>query len=454
MRRFLALLLVLTLAATAAACGGGDDSSSGDDGGDEASSSSDDSDGDIAEMDDDGGFDIDVEDDEDEDLSNEEVIENVQDFWEDNAEDIDHEFDRLPDERISAVPTEDGDNGPECGGVEIFPEDVAMNAFAAPCPEGLTVAWDPELIDGTLTDLFGEAGPAVVFAHEFGHIIQFQTGILDVTGQGFDNPPSVLTENQADCFAGAWVEQQVDDEWGPFADGAALDSSVGALIQVRDPVGADPNDPLAHGNGFDRVRAFQDGINQGVEYCYDYIDNPPDITQLPFDDEADLANEGNLPFDEVTDLVLEDLDFFFDENVDDFDSPGDPFDYVPEDDLRDLHEEIGDGAVATVFGIIWAQAAQDAAGDQVDGTSALLQRSCLVGAWLGDILDDQEDQDIERPSGVSLSPGDLDETIITFLRLIEEADTGGGVAFEAVSAMRIGAFGDIDDCRLGEFGEE
>jgi hypothetical protein len=453
LRRFLALLLVLVLSAAAVACGG--DDSSSDDGGDESSSGdSADSDGDIADMDEGGGFDIDISDDEEEDLSNEEVIEHVQDFWEDNAEEIGLDFERIPDDRISAVPTEDGDDGPECGGVPILPEDVAMNAFAAPCPEGLTVAWDPALIDDQLTETFGEAGPAVVFAHEFGHVIQFQSGILDDTGQGIGDPPSVITENQADCFAGAWVQQQVDDEWGPFADPAALDSSLGALIAVRDPVGSDPNDPLAHGNGFDRVRAFQDGINQGIEYCYGYVgDNPPDITELPFT-EADLENQGNLEFDAVTDLVIEDLDDFFGDNVDDFDSPGDPFDYVPEDDLRDLHAEIGDGAVATVFGMIWAQAAQQAVGDQVDGTSALLQRSCLVGSWLGDILDDQADQDVERPSGVSLSPGDLDETIITFLQLIQEAETGGGVAFEAVSAMRIGTFGDIDDCRLGDFGDE
>jgi hypothetical protein len=317
------------------------------------------------------------------------------------------------------------------------------------------VTWDPALIDDHLAELYGQAGPAVVFAHEFGHIIQYQSGILDPTGQGIGDPPSVITENQADCFAGAWVAQQVDDGFGPFADESALDGSIGAMIEVRDPAGVDPGDPLAHGNGFDRVRAFQDGVDHGIEYCYGYVgDNPPDITELPFT-EGDLETQGNLEFDEVTDLVIEDLDFFFEENVDDFDSPGDPFDFVPEDDLRDLHGEIGDGSVATVFGMIWAQAAQEAAGDQVDGQSALLQRSCLVGSWLGDIIDDQEaGTSDQRPDGAELSPGDLDEAIITFLKLIQEAETGGGVAFEAVSAMRIGVFGDIDDCRLGDFGEE
>jgi hypothetical protein len=446
LRRFVSLLAVLMLVATAAACGGGDDSGSGDG----ESASNDDSSGDIAQMDDDGGFDVDVGEAEveEEDLANEDVIDQVQQFWYERAEDLDVDFDPLPDDRISAVPSEDGE-APICFGQPIQPEEVAMNAFAAPCPEGLTVAWDPALIDDTITDLFGEAGPAVVFAHEFGHIIQYQSGILDITGQGVGDPQSVLVENQADCFAGAWVSQQVDDEWGPFADPAALDNALGALIFVRDPSGSDPNAPLAHGNGFDRVRAFQDGIDRGIEYCYGYIDDPPFISELPFEGD-DVANQGNLPFEDVTELVAEDLDFFFGENVDDFEGPGDPFDYVPEDDLRDLHGEIGDGAVATVFGMIWAQAAQEAAGDDLDGEGPLLQRSCLVGAWLGDVLLDQQDGTADRPSQVQLSPGDLDETIITFLKLTEEAMSGGGVAFEAVADMRQGVFGGIDDCRLGE----
>jgi hypothetical protein len=442
--------MALLLAVGAVACGGGDD-----DGGSDGESASSD-DGDIADTDDDGGFDIDLGDDEEPtDLTNEEYIEIVQDFWEDRAEDIGLDFERLDEDRIRPVPGPNGEPGPDCFGEPISAEQVQQNAFASSCPEGLAVTWDPELIDGRLTELYGEAGPAVVFAHEFGHIVQYQAEIIDPTGQGIGDPPSVIIENQADCFAGAWVAQQVEDEVGPFADDATLDGALGALIEVRDPAGSDPNAPLAHGNGFDRVRAFQDGINQGIEFCYGYHgDNPPTITELPFT-EGDLETQGNLDFDQVTDLVVNDLDFFFGENVDDFESPGDPFDFVPEDDLEDLHGEIGDGSVATVFGMIWAQAAQEAAGDQVDGQSALLQRSCLVGSWLGDIIDDQEaGTSDQRPDGAELSPGDLDEAIITFLKLIQEAETGGGVAFEAVSAMRIGVFGDIDDCRLGDFGEE
>ena len=444
MRRFLALLVVLAMVTVVVACGGDDGGSENADGGSDSSDDSgDDDDRDSGSS---GPFDLDFGGADDEELTNEDVIEVVQDFWEENAADFNTDYERLPDERIGAVP---GDQTLVCQGFDITPDQVAMNAFAAPCPEGLTVAWDPELIDGTLTDLFGGAGPAVVFAHEWGHIMQFQSGILDITGQGSGDPPSVFTENQADCLSGAWVAEQVEEGFGPFSDPAALDNSIGAMIYVRDQPGSDPNAALAHGSGFDRVRAFQDGYEGGVDYCYGYLEDPPFIDESLFS-EADLATGGNLPFDEVAELAIQDLEDFFSENVDDFDGPGDPFDLVPRDELEELHAEVGDGAVATVFGMLWAERAQAAVGDDVDGEGPLLQRACLVGSWLGDILQDQRDGEVERESGVSLSPGDLDETILTFLKLTEDAMAGSGVAFEALADMRLGVFGGIEDCRLGE----
>ena len=69
---------------------------------------------------------------------------------------------------------------------------------------------------------------------------------------------------------------------------------------------------------------------------------------------------------------------------------------------------------------------------------------------MGDILRDQQDGTVERVSGVSLSPGDLDEAIITYLKLTQDAMSTAGVAFEAITDMRLGVFGGIEDCRLGE----
>ena len=51
---------------------------------------------------------------------------------------------------------------------------------------------------------------------------------------------------------------------------------------------------------------------------------------------------------------------------------------------------------------------------------------------------------------MSLSPGDLDETVEAFLDLTAEAMSAPGVAFEAIADMRLGVFGGFEDCRLGE----
>lgn len=78
MRRFLALLMVLAMVTVAASCSGDDSSSedfgspsnSGDDGGDDGGN-----DGSA------GAFDLDFGGSDDEDLSNEDVIEVIQQFW-------------------------------------------------------------------------------------------------------------------------------------------------------------------------------------------------------------------------------------------------------------------------------------------------------------------------------------------------------------------------------------
>ena len=83
MRRFLALLMVLAMVTVVAGCGGDDSSSeNADDGGTDNSDDSGDDDGDSGSS---GPFDLDFGGADDEELTNEDVIEVVQDFWEDNA---------------------------------------------------------------------------------------------------------------------------------------------------------------------------------------------------------------------------------------------------------------------------------------------------------------------------------------------------------------------------------
>ncbi len=125
---------------------------------------------------------------------------------------------------------------------------------------------------GALFRLANELGPSiltVVLAHEFGHAIQARAGELD---QGL---PTIATEQQADCFAGAWVARAVRGE----ADGVAFtdaDVRIGlsGMIAVRDPIGTDQLDAGGHGSAFDRVGAFQVGFVEGPARCAGLLDDP------------------------------------------------------------------------------------------------------------------------------------------------------------------------------------
>ncbi len=48
----------------------------------------------------------------------------------------------------------------------------------------------------------------------------------------------------------------------------ALDEATLAVFSARDVPGTEFTDPRAHGNGFERTRAFTDGYEGGPKACY------------------------------------------------------------------------------------------------------------------------------------------------------------------------------------------
>ena len=62
----------------------------------------------------------------------------------------------------------------------------------------------------------------------------------------------------------------------------------------RDPVGTEQSDQDAHGDAFDRVSAFQDGYDQGVELCKDMSVENRTFTQRGFLSADDAERGGNL----------------------------------------------------------------------------------------------------------------------------------------------------------------
>jgi predicted metalloprotease len=140
--------------------------------------------------------------------------------------------------------------GPRCGQEQA----PARNAFY--CPAGDFIAWDES---GLMIPYYVQAGDfaaAYVLAHEFGHAMQARIPQRESL--------TVVSELQADCFAGSWAryaEQQQDLEAGD------LDEATTAVLSGADVPGTPFTDPRAHGTGFERIRAFTDGYENGPPAC-------------------------------------------------------------------------------------------------------------------------------------------------------------------------------------------
>ena len=365
------------------------------------------------------------------------VAESVEEFWSEVDETAGFDFESIGDRFYAASELPDPDA--VCQGQSLTAADVEENAFAIDCPEGITVAYDDQGLFPRIADDFGQVAPAIVVAHEWGHVVQFQ-GVVD----DFLALPDIVTELQADCLAGAWVRFAFERGEEPFTSDSVVPDMLGTVVEFRDPVGTAADVQNAHGSGFDRVRAFQEGFEQGVEVCLTYDDPDRDlgVTAIPFVNEADLENEGNLPFDEMVPLVADDLDLFW-SPVENFEDEGDPLAGLDEALLRELHGDIGDNAVGVLISLAYAAQAQQAVGASVTGEEPALQRACLTGVWLGQVA---------RGDGTfSLSPGDFDEAIFTFLRLADRDDPTQ--AFDLTASLREGFVASAEDpgetCGLG-----
>ena len=152
-----------------------------------------------------------------------------------------------------------------------------------------------------LQSKFGDFVIPIVFAHEWGHAVQGRSNFTART---------VTKELQADCFAGGWAKHA--QAAGVFiADSAQLDAALAGILQLRDTPGTSNIDPSAHGSGFDRVGAFQDGYDHGMQKCKDYRDDDPVVVELPFNDAEDAARGGDAPYASIINGVPYDLEDYW-----------------------------------------------------------------------------------------------------------------------------------------------
>ena len=229
------------------------------------------------------------------------AINDIQNYWEVAFPDVyNAPYDRIPDNRIFAA--HPGIKLPKCQGQKLGYKDAENNAFY--CYVSNFVAYDDVSLFPQLYRDFGDLSVALVLAHEWGHAVQDRADNAD--------QPTVFKELQADCFAGSWVSRVAEGKAkGLSLKGGNLDTALTAMLQFRDAPGSSADDPSAHGSGFDRVSAFQDGFDQGAEQCAPYFEDPPVITEIPFTDEQDAASGGNVPVEDVIPLSVELLNDFY-----------------------------------------------------------------------------------------------------------------------------------------------
>jgi predicted metalloprotease len=287
----------------------------------------------------------------------------------------------------------------------------------------------------------------------------------------------VTKELQADCFAGAWSKHAKED--GVFKVTAAdQDTALAGILDLRDTPGTSNIDPNAHGSGFDRVSAFQDGFDNGPEKCKDYRDDEPMVLELPFNDEQDAASGGDAPYDSIVNGVPYDLEDYWTHVYPEIadgkqwtqvhglepyspDSPPAcggqsaegyalfycvPDDYVGWDNvgaMPEVYKQGGDYAVATLLATQYGLAALTRLGDQSDEKTSTLRADCMAGGYTASVIL------YNRPdtSTFHISPGDLDEGIKALLVFRGEGDVERqGAGWARVKAFRSGVIDGAESC--------
>jgi predicted metalloprotease len=342
-------------------------------------------------------------------------------------------------------------------------DEVEGNAFY--CPRADVIAYDRAALIPVLREEFGDSAVVVVLAHEFGHAVQQRLEDTVATSASLGSgAPTILSEGQADCYAGSFLRAVHDGETPDLRTGdAGIDAAMSALITFRDPVGTDARDDRAHGNAFDRVSSFQDGYADGAGSCAQMTLTNRSFTQQAFASLSDAQSGGNLPLPDLLRAMGTDLDRFFGALVT---AKGGQWTaptirqgqdacgqgavglcgggVIQADEALDgIHDGLGDYASGTLLASRYALAALAATGRPTTGPAAGRTALCLAGAYTADVG--------APGSDFSLSPGHLDEAV-NLLRRSDDAATAtdGAVAdttaYARVADFRQGVDGGADRC--------
>jgi predicted metalloprotease len=399
-------------------------------------------------------------------------VSDIEDFWKTTYPDTFGD-DFTPVDQLISWDAGGYDNQQFCG------EDTYGLVNAGYCYLDNTIGWDRGQLLPSLRDSFGDVAVANVLAHEYGHAIQHQAKLNS------KDTPTLVAEQQADCFAGAYMRWVAEGNSPRFtlSTGDGLNGLLAALISFRDPVLSETDyAPGAneHGSAFERITAFQFGFTDGASSCKS-IDEK-EIVQRRGDLPVELQQNqtGEWPVsEESVKAVVEALGTLFKPKSPpqvSFDAdaakgcanarPSPPVSYCPATNtiaidmphLEKLGTPAGQdepgGAVSgdnTAYSVLVSRymlaLQQERGGLTLDNAEAALRTACLTGVATTKMTGAVTTSD---GNTVALTAGDLDEAVSGLLTNgLAASDVNGDTVpsgFSRMDAFRTGVLGDEDRC--------
>jgi predicted metalloprotease len=348
---------------------------------------------------------------------------------------------------------------------------------AAFCEEDNTIGWDRAVLMPSLRQANGDMAITMVLAHEYGHAIQ-KMATLNPKGV-----PSLVAEQQADCFSGVYLRWVAEGKSPRFTlnTGEGLNNLLAAMISFRDPLLSqnDYSDGDEHGSAFERVSAFQFGFTDGASACAAI--NLPEIKQRRGELPVALPSDqtGELPVTEASVRSLIDAMniIFTPKNPPQltFDPssastcpdarPSPPASFCPATntivvDLPGLQaigatseglegpalqgDNTAYSALTSRYMVAWQH---EHGGLVLDDAEAGLRTACLTGVATTKLSENITTSDGKT---VALTAGDIDEAVSGLLTngLVAGDVNGESVpaGFSRIDAFRVGVLGDTDRC--------
>ncbi|GAA2546236.1 zinc metallopeptidase LpqM [Mycolicibacterium diernhoferi] len=354
-------------------------------------------------------------------------------------------------------------------------ESTAGLVNAAFCPPDNSIGWDRGVLLPALEKTYGEMSVGMVLAHEYGHSVQYQAELNQ------PNTPVLVAEQQADCFAGAYMRWVAEGDSQRFrlSTGNGLNALLASVISFRDPIFTRDRVMAAggeHGSAFERVSAFQFGFTGGPATCRQIT--VEEVRQRRGDLPVALqrGQTGNWPVSrESVKSVVAAMNILFaisEEPKLVFDSAvaakcagvraTPPVSFCPATntlavDLAGL-KKLGAASAGpagltgdnTAYSVLISRqmlSLQNARGLALDGATAGLRTACLTGVATRKLA-----REVRTPDGntVALTAGDLDEAVAGLLTNgLAASDVNGKAApagFARIDAFRTGVLGDEDSC--------